>query len=283
MGSLLVLTRPRRFALTAALAVVTAVLFAVGWYVLACAAAFALGWLLRCPHQEREPLEQLQDNFITTVSHELRTPLTSINGSLALLTAGLLERQPERAERMLRIAADNAERLARLVDDVLDVERLASGAAPLDLQRCDAQALVRQAVEAQREQAEAKQVTVRVHDGARVAFDGDPRRVQQVIEHLVSNAVKFSEPAATVEVRVEAADKDVRFSVRDHGRGIPRDKLDVIFERFRQLDVSDARPTGGAGLGLSICKSIVEAHGGLIRAASDGEGAGAELSFVLPR
>src|SRR6185503_1253200 len=141
-----------------------------------------------------------------------------------------------------------------------------AGAATLDVQACSPRALVDDATDALRASAERRDVTFRVQATGDVRVPGDPRRLAQVLEHLLDNAVKFSHAGGVVEINVEASAKDVRVSVRDHGRGIPPDKLEVIFERFRQLDVSDARPTGGAGLGLAICKSIVEAHGGLIRA-----------------
>jgi signal transduction histidine kinase len=267
--------------------------FVTQWQILACLVTFALGWVLARrfgtpttnPSSDTERLERLQDNFIATVSHELRTPLTSINGSLALLTTGLLERQPERAERMLRIAAANADRLARLVDDVLDVERLAAGGAALDLQACSPQAIVNAAIAAVQGAAEQRGVTIGVDCSAPagVRLQADPMRLEQALSGLLDNAVKFSPRGGHVRVSIAATDKDVRLSVRDRGLGIPADKLETIFERFQQLDTSDARKTGGTGLGLAISKRIIEAHGGLIQAFSDGPGTGATLSVTLPR
>src|SRR5438270_96761 len=132
------------------------------------AAAFGAGWLVgergKCTckgkQHEHEQLDRMQDNFIATVSHELRTPLTSLNGSLSLLTAGLLQQQPERAERMLRIAADNADRLAKLVEDVLDAERMASGSLTVNLEPCQASEVARRAIEGVRESAERRRVRI---------------------------------------------------------------------------------------------------------------------------
>lgn len=268
--------------------------FVVGGQVLACLLTFTLGWVLarrRYTHatsqddsHDQQRLEQLQDSFIATVSHELRTPLTSINGSLALLTTGLLERQPERAERMLRIAAANADRLARLVDDVLDVERLAAGAATLNVTPTHPNTVVAAAVESLRDAASARDVRIEVQStvAAPLLATVDAERLQQAIHNVLDNAIKFSPRGASVSVGIAATDKDVRFSVRDHGCGIPTDKLEAIFARFQQLDTSDARKTGGTGLGLAISKSIVEAHGGLIQASSDGEGTGTTVSITLP-
>jgi signal transduction histidine kinase len=253
--------------------------------------SFGLGWLCarrfarKQQHVDQQRLEVIKNNLIAAVSHELRTPLTSINGSLALLTAGVLERQPERAERMLRIAASNADRLGRLVNDILDVERLASGRAPIDMRPCSPAELVIQATDAMREQAAGQHTTLVIEAAVDPALElrADTERLQQVLRHLIDNALKFSPASGAIRVRLEADAKDVRFSVIDQGQGIPPDKLELIFGRFQQLDTSDARRTGGTGLGLAICKGIVDAHGGLIQAESAGAGAGSTFSFVIPR
>lgn len=277
---------PDRFAAATTLQV-QIVLFGLG----AASAFMALGWVLagqiagqQQVHQQQR-LERMRDNFIATVSHELRTPLTSINGSLALLTTGLLERQPDRANRMLRIAATNADRLARLVNDVLDVERLESGRATFDMRECAPAALVTGATECLREEAARRRIELVVEAPVDPAMQlrADPERIQRVVHNLLDNALKFSPADTRVVVRVEASDQDVRVSVRDQGQGIPAEKLGPIFERFQQADMSDARRASGTGLGLTICKSIVQAHGGVIVAESPGEGAGSTFSFVIPR
>ena len=255
------------------------------------AAAVGAGYLLgergrrcACDGKDSQRLERMQDNFIATVSHELRTPLTSLNGSLSLLSAGLLQQQPERAERMLRIAAANADRLAKLVDDVLDAERMLSGALPLNLAPCNPAEVVQQAVALVRDKAEQRQVGIDVQPPCRanLALKADAERLAQAVANVLDNAVKFSAPGGQVKVGIEAGPKDVRLSVKDDGEGIPCDQLATIFERFQRVDNSDARRSGGTGLGLAISKSIVEAHGGLIEASSDGPGTGATVSFTLP-
>jgi signal transduction histidine kinase len=254
------------------------------------AAAFGAGWLTRgrrrcaCNHEQHERLEKMQDSFIATVSHELRTPLTSLNGSLSLLSAGLLQQQPERAARMLQIAAANADRLAKLVEDVLDAERMASGSLALNLEPCHASEVAKQAIALVREKAERRRVRIEVQEpsGPSLMGHADKERLVQALRNVLDNAVKFSVPGGLVSVRIEAGPKDVRFSVHDQGEGIASDQLETIFDRFQRLDNSDARRTGGTGLGLAISKSIVEAHGGLISAASDGPGTGATVSFTLP-
>jgi signal transduction histidine kinase len=254
-------------------------------------AAFALGWLpaRRFARIEQgldqQRLEVMKTNLIAAVSHELRTPLTSINGSLALLSAGVLERQPERAERMLRIASSNADRLGRLVNDILDVDRLSAGQVAFDVRPCSPADLVARAVAAMREQADRQHMTLLLESEVDPALElrADPERLQQVLCNLIDNALKFSPVSGSIRVRVEAGARDVRFSVSDQGLGIPSDKLELIFGRFQQLDTSDARRTGGTGLGLAICKGIVNAHGGVIQAASAGAGAGSTFSFAIPR
>jgi signal transduction histidine kinase len=249
--------------------------------------SFVLGWLVgsrRQQHVEQHRLDRLQDQFIATVSHEVRTPLTSINGSLALLTAGLLERQPERAERMLRIAATNADRLVRLVDDLLDVERLGSGRATLDLGDCSPAAVVERATRAMLGVAQQRHIVLLIESAVEPTrqLRADTDRLEQVLRNLIDNALKYSPSDTTVHVRVEASDKDVRFSVRDQGAGIAPDKIALVWERFQQADMSDARPAGGAGLGLAISKGIVEAHGGMIGVDSAGPGGGSTFWFVIP-
>ena len=212
---------------------------------------------------QRQALDRMKDEFISTVSHELRTPLTSIRGSLGLLATGLLGEMTEKASNLLRIAVNNSDRLVRLINDILDLERMQSGRAPLSFRRCAVDELVYQAIDAMTPVAEAAGVRLMVEAEALIAdVDGD--RLLQVITNLVSNAIKFSPPDSSVQVRLEQRSEGVALSVSDEGRGIPEDKLEFIFERFQQVDASDARQKGGTGLGLAICRTIVEQHRGRI-------------------
>jgi signal transduction histidine kinase len=229
---------------------------------------------------ERATLERLKDGFLGVVSHELRTPLTSIRGALGLLTGGLLGPVPPERQRMLEIATLGAERLARLVDDLLDVERLESGHVTLDLQPCDATSLMEQALATVQVQAAQAGVALEL-EAVDAALLADPDRVIQVLTNLLNNAVKVSPRGGKVRLRATRVPEGLCFEVRDQGRGIPPDKLELVFDRFQQLDASDAREKGGAGLGLAICRGLVAQHGGRIW-AENAPDQGAVFRFVLP-
>jgi signal transduction histidine kinase len=217
---------------------------------------------------------------VSVVSHELRTPLTSIRGSLGLLAAGTLGTLGERGQRMLQIATQNADRLVRLVNDILDLERLHAGQVELQRRTTPADALLQQAIDGL--QGVAERAGVRMDNGATsVEVYADPDRVLQVLTNLLGNAVKFSPPGSVVRASAERRGRDVLFRVEDHGRGIPAEQLESVFERFRQVDASDARQKGGSGLGLAIARGIVQQHGGRIWAESV-PGEGSTFHFTLP-
>ncbi len=214
-------------------------------------------------------LDSLKDEFVSTVSHELRTPLTSIRGALGLLSAGLMGSMDAKAQNLLRIAVTNTDRLVRLINDILDLERMESGRATLQFRRCSLPELVQQAVDTMTAMADEAQVTLRVGgppEGAlaSIFFDGDPDRILQVLTNLLSNAIKFSPLGATVQVEIETPRDRLLLKVGDQGRGIPEDQLEKVFERFTQVDSTDSRRRGGTGLGLTICRKIVQQHGGAI-------------------
>jgi len=216
---------------------------------------------------ERRAVERMKDELLSVLGHELRTPLTSIRGSLGLLESGLLGPLSPRGQRMVCIAVSNTDRLIRLLNDVLDVERMQAGRLLIEPRPRLAAELVELAMAEMRGLAERSNVQLIVGEVDGVV-EADADRVVQVLTNLLSNAIKFS-PAGT-QVRLSAVidGSQVRFSVADQGRGIPADKLEVIFDRFQQVDASDARVKGGTGLGLTICKSIVEQHGGRVWAES---------------
>ncbi len=235
---------------------------------------------------ERKRLERLKDEFVSTVSHELRTPLTSIAGSLGLLMGTVKAELTKPAARLLKIAHGNSERLVRLVNDILDIEKLASGRVSFDLKRIDIGPLVQQAVEAINDLAKDLGVNVRVvTSGDATAYvRADSDRFVQVMTNLLSNALKFTVPQSEVLVTVdkqEGADI-VRVSVRDHGPGIPLDFRSRIFERFAQADATNARRKGGTGLGLSIVKQIVDRLSGEV-GFCDASGGGTVFYVELPR
>lgn len=229
---------------------------------------------------ERREIERVKDQFTSVVSHELRTPLTSIRGSLGLLESGVLGPLPERGQRMVQIAVQNTDRLVRLINDILDLERIDSGTIHLRRESCDAGELIARAVEALQPVADAAGVEL-VIDAAPTRFTADPDYLIQTLTNLISNAVKFSPAGTTVKISGRLREQEILFAVSDHGRGIPLERLETIFERFQQVDASDSRQHGGTGLGLAICRSIVEHHDGKIWARST-PGQGSTLTFTVP-
>jgi signal transduction histidine kinase/CheY-like chemotaxis protein len=239
---------------------------------------------------QRSELDTLKDEFISTVSHELRTPLTSIRGALGLLSSGIIGDVDAKALNLLRIAVTNTDRLIRLINDILDLERMESGRAPLQIRRCSLRELAQQAIDTMTPMADANSVHL-VLEPSTVAqaaypealfFDGDADRILQVLTNLLSNAIKFSPVASTVRIHTEATSDSILLKVVDEGRGIPTDKLDTIFDRFQQIEPSDARQKGGTGLGLAICRSIIQQHSGSIWAQRN-LGLGTTLFVMLPR
>ncbi len=213
----------------------------------------------------RKNIERRKTEFITTVSHELRTPLTSIIGSLALLTSSGAGPLPEIANRLVTIAHTNAERLVRLVNDILDLEKIESGRIDFNTERIRLRSLVLNCIEANR--AYGDRFNVHYMLGS-CGDDGfvlvDPDRLTQVVTNLLSNAAKFSHPGGTVEVNIARRGNALRLSILDHGIGIPPAFRGHIFERFAQADRTKDRGVASTGLGLAICREIVERLGGQI-------------------
>jgi signal transduction histidine kinase len=230
---------------------------------------------------KRREVDRMKNEFISVVSHELRTPLTSIRGSLGLLAGGALRKEPDKADRMLDIALKNTERLVRLINDILDIEKIESGKISLDIQPIDAADLVMQAAATMHAMAEANHVRLDIRPAVGTVY-ADRDRMLQTLTNLLSNAIKFSKAENRVSLLAEKRGAGLLIRVRDQGRGIPAHKLQSIFERFQQVDASDSREKGGTGLGLAICRSIVQQHGGAIWVDS-AEGKGSEFFVLLPR
>jgi PAS domain S-box-containing protein len=269
---------------------------------------------------ERQVIERMKDEFISVVSHELRTPLTSIHGALNLLSSGLVNTQSDKGRRVIEIAAESAERLVRLVNDILELERLESGKISLSKQTCNAAELIEKATDMMQVMGSRAGISLSVSSQA-IQLNVDPDRIIQVLTNLIGNAIKFSARESTVWLSVELGTGDwglgavnsvsdretiqaerenscfpiaqapspqsptpnrtVLFTVKDQGRGIPTNKIESIFERFHQVDASDSRKKGGTGLGLAICRSIVQQHGGQIWVEST-LGEGSTFYFTLP-
>jgi PAS domain S-box-containing protein len=229
---------------------------------------------------EERQREQFKDELISVVSHELRTPLTSIRSSIGLLTSGLVGTLPPTGQRMLEIAVTNTDRLIRLINDILDLERVDSGKVNMQRVECDVADLMRHAADGVRAMAERSGVVIAVR-ACDCQVVGDPDRLLQVLVNLLSNAIKFSPDGGTVWLEAEQTADEVILRVRDEGRGIPADKLESVFERFKQVHASDARDKGGTGLGLAICRGIVKQHEGQIWAEST-VGSGTTMCVALP-
>ena len=231
---------------------------------------------------ERKKIDRMKNEFISTVSHELRTPLTSIMGSLGLIRSGVAGEISDKGRAMIDIAYNNTDRLVRLINDILDIEKIESGRMDFTFTPIDLGGLVLQCVEANRAFGEELGVHITARGGfPDVLVDGDYDRLVQVLTNLLSNAAKFSPPGGEVVVSGRVEDGAVRVSVADHGPGIPDEFHDRIFGKFAQADSSDAREKGGTGLGLSITKAIVEKHGGTIEFDSE-IGKGTTFHFLLP-
>jgi two-component system, OmpR family, sensor histidine kinase VicK len=266
---------------------------------------------------ERKAIERMKDEFISVVSHELRTPLTSIHSALKILASGGLGRLSADGQQVLEIADENTDRLVRLVNNVLDLQRIESGAVTMNPQACNAADLMQKATDEMQAMAQQQGVEL-VTTPIDLALWVDADYIVQAITNLLSNAIKFSHVGDRVRLTAQlpseakasegkasgdktsedktSGDKtsegkvsegksdqpsQIQFQVCDQGPGIPENKLEQIFERFQQVDSSDARKKGGTGLGLTICRKIIEQHGGKIWAENQLE-RGSIFSFTLP-
>lgn len=229
---------------------------------------------------QRYALDRLKSEFISTVSHELRTPVTAIRGALGLISADNTGLADKKTANLIRIARSNSERLAKLVNDILDLDRLGSGRERMMMRPMFLSDVVSHAVEDILPVADAAGVKL-IYNPLKVEVMGDSDRLQQVVTNLVSNAVKFSPRGSAVSILLNLGADGVTLSVVDSGRGVPADKLETIFDRFQQVDSSDARQKGGTGLGLAICREIVLQHEGRIWAECNSTG-GSSFRVFLP-
>ena len=265
---------------------------------------------------DRHSADRIKDEFISVVSHELRTPLTGIRGSLGLLLTGKFDQQPNKFHHILQLALKNSDRLIQLINDILDLERLESGTIELVKETCSVPEMLHQAVESVQTLASEQCITIETH-APEITVEANFGAIVQTLTNLLSNAIKFSPSGSVVSLTAKeqggevesdrvsgagyqvsgAGDQEnpetwdpkpihpstpsILFSVADPGRGIPPDKLAAIFERFQQVDASDTRKKGGTGLGLTICKTIVQQHGGEIWVEST-PGQGSTFYFTLP-
>jgi len=233
----------------------------------------------RQAREDAEVAGKIKDEFLATLSHELRTPLQAIQGWADLLRSGRLP-----AEQIANVGdriARNARTQGQLIADLLDMNRIVSGKVRLGIQRVPVGKPIAAAIEAVRMEAARKAVVIEASSFS-LELDCDPDRLQQVVWNLLANAIKFTPSGGKISVSVQEGEGDVDIQVSDTGAGIAREFVPRLFERFSQADSSSTRKFGGLGLGLSICKSLVEMHGGTIWAQSEGEGKGATFTIKLP-
>lgn len=242
--------------------------------------------------RDRRALDRLKDEFISIVSHELRTPLAALQAAVELLLSHKLGNLSHRGQRLLQIAADNTDRLVKLTNDILELETLMSGKAVLAKRHCNIRELLLQAVHLAQAPATQANINLITRPTSTQSIWADPDRLIQVLVKLLANAIKFSPPGSTVWLSAEPytapspkhsmlALPQILISVKDQGQGIPADKLDAIFKHFHQLNASDSRQQGGAGLGLALCRSIVHQHQGSIWVESI-VGQGSTFYITLP-
>nr|WP_246476323.1 CHASE domain-containing protein [Roseibium litorale] len=228
---------------------------------------------------ERREMDRIKSEFISIVSHELRTPLTAIRGSLGLLIGSMQDKIPETGMRMLTIAQQNSERLTLLINDILDIDKIASGNMHYDIQSEGLAQLLTESLEANQPYADRFDITLELKDiDEDLEIPVDRQRFLQIMANLLSNAVKFSPPGGKVEVLAETGETSVLVSVRDYGQGISPEFHSRIFGKFNQQDSSGTRAKGGTGLGLHITKQLVEQMHGKISFTSEVE---AGTTFVV--
>ncbi len=214
---------------------------------------------------ERRKLEHSKTDFFSEVGHELRTPLTTIQGTLALLAKEVAGPLPDKAREMVEQAIKDSIRLRDLINYFIDLQRLQSGSAEFRLQPVDLYRLLDQALTNLRPFAARRQIRLALDENSpRVRVEADPDRLAQVISNLLSNAIKFSPSASTITAEIGRSGAAGRFSISDQGPGIPPEIQQRVFRRFVKADTGEQRQAGGSGLGLSICKAIVEGLNGRI-------------------
>jgi signal transduction histidine kinase len=221
----------------------------------------------------------MKNDFISTVSHELRTPLTSISGALSLMAGGMIGELPDAAKGLIDIASRNSDRLVRLVNDILDIERIESGRLDIEFRPLNVQEVLEGAVSENRPYADKFGIEIQViGDTPNARINGGADQLHQVLTNLISNAIKHSPLHGVIDIAAQQKNGGITFSITDHGPGIPPEFRGKVFDKFTQADASGA--SHGSGLGLSICKLLIEKHGGQI--GFDSRPGNTTFHFTLP-
>jgi signal transduction histidine kinase/CheY-like chemotaxis protein len=230
---------------------------------------------------EAERANRVKDEFLATLSHELRTPINAILGWAQLLHGS--SPSADEVERAMEVIERNAKMQAQLISDLLDMSRILSGSLVLERKLVDFREVVQAAIDSVVPAAEAKDIKIRKElPPAFTGIVGDPRRLQQIVWNLLTNAVKFTPVGGEVRVAIQQIGTNAQLCVTDTGQGIAPDFIDHVFERFRQGDSATTRKATGLGLGLAIVKQLTELHGGTVEAHSEGEDSGATFTITLP-
>jgi signal transduction histidine kinase len=230
---------------------------------------------------ERIRVDQMKRDFVSIVSHELRTPLTAIRGALGLILGGATGKAPEKMNDLIKIADDNTQRLLHIINDILDIDKIESGVLEYHFSNVPVMPLLEKAVTNNNSYAQQYDVNLKITQRLEACINVDSNRIMQVLDNLVSNAIKFSPKGEEVELSVTHHNNNIRISVRDHGPGIPKDFQDKLFDKFTQADFSNTRGANGAGLGLNIAKAVIEHHNGQIGFITDKD-EGTTFHFDLP-
>ncbi len=224
--------------------------------------------------------ERSKQEVLAMVTHDLRSPLTSLQLTLNLLHSGTMDTSSEKAKNMISRADSSVGKLIQLINDLLDIDKIESGRFSLDIKRASDASMISQAVELIQHSADARKITIE-STPANVELSCDEERVIRVLTNLLSNAIKFSPEDSKIAVSTSCANNQILFEVKDQGRGMPIAEQERIFERYHQVNSADEAEKKGSGLGLTICKALVEAHGGTIGATSK-EGEGSTFWFRIP-
>jgi|GEM_PF-6982358 len=238
---------------------------------------------IRKQNAELKKLDRLKSNFLNMTSHELRTPMTAMKGHTQMLLEEQLGSITEEQKKSLNVILRNTNRLDFLIKDILDTSRLDSGNMKFNAKSVDIYTLMEEVEETMAVSADLKHISLKFDVEATLPkIVLDAYRIKQVVENLITNAIKFSAEGSSIRIKVSRKDDDIYFEVRDEGIGITKDHVDHIFEAFYQVEGGVDRTFGGTGLGLTICRGIIQGHGGKIWAESDGIGKGSTFKFSLP-